>query len=57
MKTPEQASNELGVKPETVRRWIRDESVPAIKIGRLWRISDKTLEEIASGKIQIKRKE
>ncbi len=36
--TPQEVSNLLRVSVYTVRRWIKQEDLPAYKVGRLWRI-------------------
>jgi excisionase family DNA binding protein len=36
--TPQEVSNLLRVSVYTVRRWIKQEALPAYKVGRLWRI-------------------
>ena len=33
----------LAIHPETVRRWIRDGTLTAAKLGRAWRISEADL--------------
>jgi excisionase family DNA binding protein len=37
--TPAEAAKLCAVHPETVRRWIRSGDLPALSIGRDWRIS------------------
>lgn len=34
----EDAASRLAVSPSTIRRWIEDNTVPAIKVGNSWRI-------------------
>jgi len=41
--TPEQVSRVLQVTPTTVRRLIRNDDLPANKIGKQWRISSDNL--------------
>ena len=48
--TPQEVSDLLQVSVQTVRRWIKDEELPAYKVGpRMWRIRkvdlDKWLEQ------------
>ncbi len=38
--TPQEVSNLLRVSVYTVRRWIKEEKLPAYKVGRLWRIRE-----------------
>lgn len=44
MFTTQQAADRLGVHVQTVRRWIHDEEIPAIKHGRTFRILKSDLE-------------
>ena len=41
----EEVAGYLGVGQATVYRWCRDESLPAVKIGRRWRVRRSALEE------------
>src|SRR5215210_5820013 len=41
----EEVAEYLGVGQPTVYRWCRDESLPAVKIGRRWRVRRSALEE------------
>jgi|LSQX01.1.fsa_nt_gb excisionase family DNA binding protein len=52
----EEAAEYLGVKPVTVRNWIRKKNgIPAQKIGKLWKFKRSELDEwIKSGKSAIK---
>ncbi len=34
----EEAASYLGVKPETIRTWIKAKNLPAQKIGRRWKL-------------------
>lgn len=44
--TPREVSDLLHVSVQTVRRWIKDEKLPAYRIGpRMWRISKGDLDE------------
>ena len=51
----EEAAEHLGVKPVTIRGWIRNEKgVPAHKIGRQWKFKVSELDEwVKSGKSAI----
>jgi len=43
--TPQEVSDLLQVSVQTVRRWIKDEHLPAYKVGpRMWRISTTDLD-------------
>jgi excisionase family DNA binding protein len=41
----EEVAEYLGVGQATVYRWCRDENLPAVKIGRRWRVRRSALEE------------
>ncbi len=43
--TPREISDILRISVYTVRRWIKEGSLPAYKVGRGWRISDVDLEQ------------
>ncbi len=44
--TPQEVSSLLQVSVQTVRRWIKDEKLPAYKVGpRIWRIKKGDLDE------------
>ena len=43
--TPEEVSLRLRVSVYTVRRWIKEGSLPAYKVGRGWRISEMAMNE------------
>jgi len=50
----EEAAEYLGIKPVTLRKWIKeDKEVPAHKIGRLWKFKCSELDEwVKNGKVQ-----
>lgn len=43
--TPEEIAQKLKVKVSTVWRWIRTEKMPAVKIGKSYRISEDQLDK------------
>jgi putative molybdopterin biosynthesis protein len=43
--TPQEVSGLLRVSVYTVRRWIKEGSLPAYKVGRGWRISEADIDE------------
>ena len=50
----EEAAQYLGVKPSTIRDWIKKTSIPANKIGKQWKFKKNELDEwIKSGKSAI----
>jgi PTS system nitrogen regulatory IIA component len=42
--TPQEVSDLLRVSVHTVRRWIKEGSLPAYKVGRAWRIRGRELD-------------
>ncbi len=52
----DEAANYLGIKPGTIRGWIRQKkSVPAHKIGKQWKFKCSELDEwVKSGKSAIR---
>lgn len=42
--TPHEVSDLLRISVHTVRRWIKDGSLPAYKVGRAWRVRKHELE-------------
>ena len=48
--TPEQIAQLLQVNVVTVHRWLRDGKLKSVKIGRLWRVSARNLEEFIHSK-------
>ncbi len=50
----DEAAEYLGIKPVTLRNWIKKELVPAHKIGKLWKFKRSELDEwIKSGRSAI----
>lgn len=43
-------------KTETIKRWIRQKKLPAIHVGREWRIKKQDIERIISGEAKIVEK-
>ena len=48
LMTVHDAASMLQVQEATVRAWIRDKRIRAIKVGKEWRIAVKDLEEFLS---------
>lgn len=44
--TTEEVAHRLAVDPSTVRRWIDDGRLPAVKPGRRWRIDPADLDQL-----------
>lgn len=50
----EEVADYLGVKPDTVRSWVKNKSMPARKIGRRWKFKISEIDDwIKSGKSAI----
>lgn len=43
--SPEDIAKHFNVKPDSVRKWIREGKLKAIKLGRIWRIPEVALQE------------
>ena len=43
--TVKEISEKLKVDPRTVRRWINEKKLPAVKLGNLWRIEQSDLND------------
>jgi excisionase family DNA binding protein len=43
--TVEETAEKLKVDPETVRRWLQDDKLKGIKMGKAWRIRESALIE------------
>jgi excisionase family DNA binding protein len=52
MLTPEEVAGYLKVTVETVWRWCRTDTLPAVKIGKYWRIPRNELEEFIRTRAQ-----
>lgn len=42
--SPEDVAEQYNVNPATVRKWIREDKLKAIKMGALWRIPEEELQ-------------
>jgi excisionase family DNA binding protein len=50
----EEAAEYLGVKPSTIREWIKKTAIPANRIGKQWKFKKSELDEwVKSGKSAI----
>lgn len=43
--TPEEVAERLAVSPKSVREWLRSGKLKGIKLGKLWRVRESTLED------------
>lgn len=46
MLTPQEVAQRLRVTPQTVRNWIREGKIKAVRVGRPWRIPESELRAI-----------
>lgn len=46
-----EAAERLRLKPDTVRRWIRQGRIPGLKIGHILRIREEDLERLLAGEM------
>ncbi len=46
--SPEEIAEQFNLQAQTVRLWIRQGKLKAIKLGHLWRISEDQLQEFVS---------
>lgn len=47
--TPQEVADKLKVNIRTIYRWIREGKLKAVKVGELWRISEKELYKLLQG--------
>ena len=47
--TINEVSKETNISPYTIKEWILKKKLKAVKIGRLWRIEEETLENLKQG--------
>jgi excisionase family DNA binding protein len=47
--TVNEAADYLRVQPRTIRKWLREARLPAVKAGRLWRIEEDALSAYVKG--------
>ena len=52
MLTPTEIAKRLNLHPNTVRDYLKAGILPAIKLGRVWRVEEKDLEEFIRARKQ-----
>lgn len=57
MLTPQEVADYLKVSVETVWRWCRTDTLPAVKIGKYWRIPRDELETFIKTQTQVTQAE
>jgi len=51
--SPEEMGEQFNIKPATIRKWIRESKLKAVKLGGLWRISEEELQRfVEAGKVE-----
>jgi len=43
--SPEEIAEHYNLKPATVRKWIREGKLKAVKLGHLWRVKEEDLKD------------
>jgi excisionase family DNA binding protein len=51
--TINEAAKRLMINPNVLRMWVREGRIPAIKLGRVWRITEETITKILRGELKI----
>lgn len=49
-----EVSAAIGISPRQVRRWIVTGRLPAVRLGRVWRVTRATLDAVLRGEIVIR---
>lgn len=52
--TAKQVAEYLQVKPLTIYQWAREEKIPAIKIGRIWRFKKEAIDNFLEEQLHEK---
>jgi acetyl-CoA synthetase len=47
--TVEEAAAEIKISPQTMAKWLRAGKIRGVRVGRLWRVPESALDEIAQG--------
>ncbi|QYZ78629.1 DNA-binding protein [Methanofollis formosanus] len=53
MYTLDEVAEFLATTPRELRRYISEGKLPAIKIGKSWKVSESTIDKIQSGELVI----
>ena len=53
--TAKQVAEYLQVKPLTIYQWAREDKIPAIKIGRIWRFKKEAIDTYLEEQLRHKR--
>jgi len=55
--TPEEVAEYLKVPVETIWRWCRNGVIPALKIGKYWRIPENKFSDYIEGRLNLTEEE
>lgn len=47
--SPEEVAKRLAISPKTVREYLREGRIKAMKVGRLWRVRESDLQQYLKG--------
>lgn len=47
--SPEEVADRLAISPKTVRAYLRDGRIKAMKVGKLWRVRESDLQQYLKG--------
>ncbi len=51
--TVQEAALRLSIQAQTLYLWCNEGRIPAVKMGRVWRITERTVNDVLKGKLQI----
>jgi excisionase family DNA binding protein len=52
--TVHQTARKLGIHPNTLRRHARNQTIPAVRVGNLWRFQPAVIDRILRGELLAK---
>ncbi len=55
--TIEEAAERLKLQPSTVRRWAKDGRIKAARLGRAYRITETTIDDLLTGRVKVNGEE
>lgn len=55
--TPQQVADALQLTVQTVYQWIKDKELPAVKVGRVYRITKEDFDKFLSDRATVKDEE
>ncbi len=51
--TVEEVAAYLKINPEVIRRWLREDKLPGVKVGKEWRVSKEDIDDMIINKREI----